>query len=119
MGNAFAGIVHPSKIYNILSIGSPFLYIGPEESHIGDIIKNVGHNGRAYFARHGEVAKIMDIILDAQKESAGRCLAFREFSDQYSGTNLLPRMVEALECAPPAFAEPEIVWEDVRSGILQ
>jgi hypothetical protein len=31
MGNEFVGIVHPSKLYNILTVGSPFLYIGRED----------------------------------------------------------------------------------------
>src|SRR3954451_14666343 len=33
MGDPFVGIIHPCKIYNVLAIGSPVLYIGPEESH--------------------------------------------------------------------------------------
>src|SRR6266508_3268425 len=47
MGEAFRGIVHPSKIYNILAIGLPFLYIGPSESHMGDIIARFNGNGLA------------------------------------------------------------------------
>src|SRR5256714_4692813 len=34
MGDAFSGIVHPSKIYNILKIGAPFLFIGSEASFV-------------------------------------------------------------------------------------
>ena len=29
MGDAFVGIVHPSKVYNIRRLGIPFLYVGP------------------------------------------------------------------------------------------
>ena len=32
------GIVHPCKIYNILALGIPFLYIGPEVSHITEML---------------------------------------------------------------------------------
>ncbi|MBZ5696428.1 MAG: glycosyltransferase family 4 protein [Acidobacteriia bacterium] len=32
MGNGFVGLVHPCKIYNILSVGAPVLYIGPRPS---------------------------------------------------------------------------------------
>jgi colanic acid biosynthesis glycosyl transferase WcaI len=120
MGNAFAGIVHPCKIYNILSIGSPFLYIGPEESHIGDIIKDAGNGVSAYCARHGEVGKIADIILEAQRNVAsGECGRFRELGRRYSGNELLPRMIEALECSPPASGPPEVLWEEMRLGFPQ
>jgi hypothetical protein len=37
MGDEFVGIVHPCKVYNILSVGAPVLYVGPEPSHITDI----------------------------------------------------------------------------------
>ncbi len=32
MGDPFVGLVHPCKIYNILSVGAPVLYIGPKPS---------------------------------------------------------------------------------------
>lgn len=55
LGDPFVGIVHPCKIYNILAVGSPFLYVGPQESHIADLkrfheVKQMGH-----FVRHGDV----------------------------------------------------------------
>jgi colanic acid biosynthesis glycosyl transferase WcaI len=100
MGDCFAGIVHPCKIYNILSIGSPFLYIGPEESHIGDIIKSLS-NGAAYSARHGDIESVTGGILEAQKKTEPEeRRALRELSNRYSGVNLLPKMIEALECSP-------------------
>jgi hypothetical protein len=112
MGNAFAGIVHPCKIYNILSIGCPFLYIGPEQSHIGDLIKELGKSGGAYFARHGEVGKITDMILDAQQKAlSGNYQDFREFGDRFSAAIQLPRMIEALECHPAVDTKPEADWD--------
>ena len=30
MGDPFVGLVHPCKIYNIMRVGAPLLYIGPE-----------------------------------------------------------------------------------------
>jgi len=37
LGQPLAGLVHPCKIYNVMALGIPVLYIGPVESHIGDI----------------------------------------------------------------------------------
>ena len=42
MGDKFVGIVHPCKIYNILAVRRPLLYIGPAESHVRDIIDETG-----------------------------------------------------------------------------
>lgn len=59
MGNDYVGIVHPCKIYGILSTGRPFLYIGPAQSPTGDLIKKeqVG-----YQAEHGDVNKTISVI---------------------------------------------------------
>jgi glycosyltransferase involved in cell wall biosynthesis len=45
MGEPYVGIVHPCKIYGILSTGRPFILVGPIKSHIGDIITqhNIGY----------------------------------------------------------------------------
>ncbi len=52
MGDAFVGIVHPSKIYNIMSVGRPILYIGPETSHVTDLVNSklsiFFHSSRRY-----------------------------------------------------------------------
>ena len=37
-GGPFVGIIHPCKIYNILALGIPVLYIGPPEGHIPDLV---------------------------------------------------------------------------------
>jgi colanic acid biosynthesis glycosyl transferase WcaI len=98
MGIPFVGIVHPCKIYNILSIGSPFLYIGPEESHIEDMITHLGADDNAYSARHGDAKSVVDRILEAKRKTgSGRCGASQELSQQYSSSNLLPKMLDALE----------------------
>ncbi len=55
MGDAFVGIVHPCKIYNILRLGIPFLYIGPPVSHVTELAEGI-------FARHGEVDKVAEAI---------------------------------------------------------
>jgi glycosyltransferase involved in cell wall biosynthesis len=101
MGNPFAGIVHPCKIYNILTIGSPFLYIGPKESHIEDIIKCLGNNEGVYSVGHGDVKLTAAAILNAQRiAKSGERSALKRLGMEYSKANLLPRMIDALECPP-------------------
>lgn len=61
MGDAMPGIVHPCKIYNILAIGAPFLYIGPDGSHIGDLCGSLPR-GAAFSAAHGDVSAVVDAV---------------------------------------------------------
>lgn len=63
MGDGYQGIIHPSKIYNILAIGSPFLYIGPLESHLGEIISGLPDAALARHAEHGDSQLLVQHIL--------------------------------------------------------
>lgn len=63
MGDDMVGIVHPCKIYGALAVGRPILYIGPIQSHAGDIIAT-GQVG--WRAAHGDVSAAMTAIRNAQ-----------------------------------------------------
>ena len=62
MGEAFSGIVHPSKIYNVLRVGAPFLFIGPESGFIADIVAAAPSELIAMRARHGQIQEIVTHI---------------------------------------------------------
>ena len=61
MGDAFVGIVHPSKVYNIRRLGIPFLYVGPSRSPVADL------NPEGSF-RHGDAEGVADFIETAAKQ---------------------------------------------------
>ena len=44
MGNDMLGIVHPCKIYNILAVNAPVIYIGPKPSHVTEILDQLVMN---------------------------------------------------------------------------
>ena len=69
MGDPFVGLVHPCKIYNILSVGAPVLYIGPRVSHVSEIADAANGGMVCFSARHGEVDKVMEHIQRARKVS--------------------------------------------------
>ncbi len=106
MGDKFVGIVHPSKLYNILAVGSPLLYIGPTESHITEIARQTNMSYGAYSARHGEAQLVADHILDAarQKETRSRD-EVSEIADRFSKTNLLPQMIALFHAQATAKSE--------------
>jgi colanic acid biosynthesis glycosyl transferase WcaI len=65
MGDEFVGIVHPCKIYNIMSIGAPTLYIGPIPSHVTDIASQ--QRARFFITSHGDVERVTAAILEARQ----------------------------------------------------
>ncbi len=97
MGDGFTGIVHPCKVYNILTIGRPFLYIGPQESHITDVASQSTNGLGFYSARHGEVDKVVNHIIEAARQKAGQPNGSSDVAVKFAKSNLLPRMIELLE----------------------
>jgi hypothetical protein len=93
MGDPFIGIVHPCKIYNILAVGRPFLYVGPSESHVGDILLRVPSLGFSH--RHGDVEDVVASITAACARSGHNGVA--KVAEQFSHKRLVPEMVSAIE----------------------
>ncbi|MGA2140393.1 MAG: glycosyltransferase family 4 protein [Verrucomicrobiia bacterium] len=98
MGDAFTGIIHPCKIYNVLVIGSPVLVIGPEESHITELLRETNCNGQALVVSHGDVEAVMKYLTDG---ADGTRLARQECSgvmaDHFAKSALLPQMITVVE----------------------
>ena len=44
LGENQVGYTHPNKVYGAMFIGKPILYVGPQQSHIGDILENCDGN---------------------------------------------------------------------------
>ncbi len=100
MGDPFAGIVHPCKIYNILSLGIPFLFVGPEESHAGDLARRLGDPSHARMARHGDAEAVERHIREAEaRPAAGPSRAAQELGREFSHEVLCPRLVKLVEDA--------------------
>jgi colanic acid biosynthesis glycosyl transferase WcaI len=94
VGDQYVGIVHPCKVYNVLAVRRPFLYIGPNESHVSDIIKQ--SNGVAYVSSHGEVEGVVANILRAKRNTASASL--EAVGEQlFSKKRLVPKMISAIE----------------------
>jgi glycosyltransferase involved in cell wall biosynthesis len=100
LGDPFVGIVHPCKIYNMLAVGAPFLYVGPAESHITDLQQypEIAQMGR--FVRHGDVDQVVDVITQLASDFAsgassrpGRPADL----DSFSQRSLMPIMIELVE----------------------
>ena len=97
MGNAMLGLVHPCKIYNILAVGAPVLYIGPKPSHVTEIFERIAdHPWNS--ARHGEAEILAQQIRRlATIRPAARAAATNTALAAYSKNALLPAMIAAVE----------------------
>jgi len=98
MGDPFIGIIHPCKIYNILSTGAPVLYIGPSPSHVSETLASM--NGTCCWSpvRHGDVDEAVAQIRAMLERMPGLkrdAVPGQQFS--FSKEAVLPRFVVELE----------------------
>ena len=99
MGDPFVGIVHPCKVYNILQLGLPLLYIGPPSSHIADLAPDEAHGTWAFFARHGETDRVVAHIEQSAARGPRRSDAEMIIADQFSEAAIIPGMLRTIERA--------------------
>ena len=95
MGDKYVGIVHPCKIYNVLAANRAFLYIGPTESHVQDIVRQAGPG--AYAAAHGDVEGVVANILQAMRCRTTTSPGTAELGKRFSRELLIPQMICAIE----------------------
>ena len=102
LGNEMSGIVHPCKIYGILSIGRPVLTLGPKESYLSDI---TGDNEIGWSIRHGD----LDGVVAALQTAAGQTKKERETIGQrarknavgkFSREQLVRQYLDMILCEP-------------------
>jgi glycosyltransferase involved in cell wall biosynthesis len=104
MGDPFVGLVHPCKVYNIRSLGIPYLYIGPTESHISDLMP-------VFTARHGDVDEVTRHIVDGAR-SARSVPTRTSGAELHSHQHLVNKMALVLE---EAASRPPMVQMQLES----
>lgn len=98
MGEAMPGLVHPCKIYNILAVGAPVIYIGPQPGHVTEILDHPGDGYPSIRVAHGEAEALADQIQNLrQKTEKGHRLFTGTIAANYSKRVLLPQMIATLE----------------------
>ncbi len=98
MGDAMLGIVHPCKIYNILSVSAPVIYIGPKPSHVTEILSRLGNEYPSMCVEHGKADLLANQIQNLRKKTAsGRRSPPTEAAPAFSKTVLLPELIGVLE----------------------
>ena len=98
MGDAMLGLVHPCKIYNMLAVGAPVIYIGPQPSHVTEILDRLDGQYPWCAARHGQAEVLAEQIQKLrQKQVLRQCPEV--ISKTFAKGVLLPQMITGLEKA--------------------
>ncbi len=100
MGDPFVGIVHPCKIYNILSLGLPWLGVCPAECHLTDLALRLPDRRYATTVRHGnEQGFISEVMAAAQRGALSPSADLKRLAQEFSQVKLRKRFVEVVESA--------------------
>ena len=98
MGQPFVGIVHPCKLYNVLCVGSPVIYIGPTPSHISEALGQIDGQARWRAAAHGQADLVIQYILEMKQSMSptGRAQP-APLLEAFSKNTLLPKLIAVIE----------------------
>ena len=96
MGDPFVGLVHPCKIYNILSIGAPVLYIGPRPSHVTELLDQLHGRYPYYYAAHGDVDAVLRAIEHARRQPPPNRQFPTDVHALFAKETILPRLIDAV-----------------------
>lgn len=100
MGDAMLGLVHPCKIYNILTVAAPVVYIGPEPSHVTEILSGLPLQYPRAGARHGDGRGLARQIQLLRQQSAAHIRQTPAVIEtRFSQAALLPNMIALIESA--------------------
>jgi colanic acid biosynthesis glycosyl transferase WcaI len=66
MGESQVGYTHPNKIYGAMFMGKPVLYIGPDDSHVTDILRDIEGN---ILVGHNQAAELAEKLLSFKSDA--------------------------------------------------
>jgi colanic acid biosynthesis glycosyl transferase WcaI len=99
LGEPLAGLVHPCKIYNVMAIGIPVLFIGPIASHVGDI-SQADPELPITVLNHGDVAGVVCRI-ERMTHAGAPDERMRNAARGFAVDLLLPQFTEIVEGVNP------------------
>ncbi len=97
MGDAMLGLVHPCKIYNVLSVGAPVIYIGPTTSHVTEILEGLQPHHPWIGVRHGAAEDLARQIREMRTAGVAHDRRLPvAVAARYSQAMLLPQLLAVL-----------------------
>ena len=109
MGDAFVGLVHPCKVYNLLSLGLPWVGLGPRECHLVDLLKELGKDSGCEVVSGEDSAALAKLILERQRSPQVSKERLQSVGRNYQESVLAPKLakiiVEAAKAPLPVEVE--------------
>lgn len=97
MGNAMLGLVHPCKIYNILMVDAPVIYVGPEPSHVTEVLAGLTSPLPSISVRHGAEGELVNQIHRLRRDCLEKSQRKSGDAKAYSSQTGLASMVTLIE----------------------
>jgi glycosyltransferase involved in cell wall biosynthesis len=99
VGDAVAGIVHPSKVYGAMAVGRPILLVGPPENHVADILEQ---HDIGWHILHGDVDGAVRVLKEIasmpREELVAKGMLAREVMTARGGkSGSVARMADIVE----------------------
>jgi hypothetical protein len=103
LGDDEVGTRHPCKIYGAMALAKPILLVGPDPSHVSDLVQNAGIG---WHIRHGQVDEAVQLIrqmLDAPREEIAAMgqRARQEIDRELNVAKLRGRLCDLIEQSRP------------------
>ncbi len=92
MGDGQVGYTHPNKVYGAMFVGRPFIYIGPQPSHVTDLAVRCAGN---LMGRHGEVEQVVEELMRFAQEGEGVWRATGERNERWARVHFSPAVLIA------------------------
>ena len=96
MGDAFVGLVHPCKVYNLLSLGLPWVGIGPKDCHLADLLGELGRDSGCELLGGKDSAALAKLILERQGSPKVSGEKLRAVGRNYQESVLAPKLAKII-----------------------
>jgi glycosyltransferase involved in cell wall biosynthesis len=102
MGETFVGLVHPCKVYNLLSLGLPWVGIGPKDCHLADLLSELGRDSGCEMLGGKDSAALAKLILERQRSPKVSGEKQRAVGRNYQESVLAPKLAKIIVAAAKA-----------------
>jgi colanic acid biosynthesis glycosyl transferase WcaI len=96
MGQAFVGLVHPCKVYNLLSLGLPWVGLGPRDCHLVDLWKEVGDQAGCEVVQGADAAALARLIQERASRPKADPARLKKVGENYLESVLAPKLARII-----------------------
>jgi glycosyltransferase involved in cell wall biosynthesis len=96
MGEAFVGLVHPCKVYNLLSLGLPWVGIGPKDCHLADLLGELGRDSGCELIGGDDSAALARLIQERAAKPASDPSRLKKVGEQFRQSVLAPKLAKII-----------------------